>query len=102
MAVYVDPMFDTSWADHTVWPYDEACHMMSDNDEELHAMADKLKLRRSWHQKCPPHSVSHYDLTKGKRWQAIRHGAVEVDRGFIPERHRKIKKETETNEPSSD
>jgi hypothetical protein len=83
MSVYVDPLFNTEgWSDK--WPFPQACHMMADTDEELHAMANKLKLKRSWHQACPPHSISHYDLTKGKRWQAIKHGAIEVDRGFIP------------------
>lgn len=85
MAVYVDPLFNTEgWSAN--WPYPEACHMMADTDDELHAMADKLKLRRAWHQTCPPHSVSHYDLTKNKRYHAIRYGAIEVDRGFRPGR----------------
>ena len=85
MSVYVDPLFNTEgWSDK--WPYPEACHMMADTDEELHEMAAKLKLRRSWHQSCPPHSVSHYDLTRNKRYHAIRLGAIEVDNRFRPDK----------------
>jgi len=38
----------------------------------------KLGLRRRWFQ-YRPGSAPHYDLTKGKRFQAIRLGAVEID-----------------------
>lgn len=88
MPVYVDPLFDTrGWSD--AWPYAFACHLMADSDEELHAFAARLGLRRSWHQARPPHSVSHYDLTVRKRSRAVLLGAVEVDRGFLPERERR-------------
>lgn len=84
MAVYVDPLFDTEgWSEK--WPFPQACHMMADSIEELVEMADKLKLKRNWIQ-CT--SVVHFDLTKGKRWQAIRHGAKEVDRGFKPDNYK--------------
>jgi hypothetical protein len=86
MPVYVDPLFDTSWADRAKWPYNQACHMMADTDEELHAMARKLGLKRSWHQMT---SISHYDLTKTKRTQAVKLGAIEVDSGFRPNRSSK-------------
>lgn len=88
MAVYVDPMFNTEgWSPN--WPYPEACHMMADTDDELHAMAKKLGLLRKWHQESPPHSVSHYDLTRNKRRLAVGYGAKEVDRGFLLERSRR-------------
>lgn len=51
------------------------CHLLADNVDELHAMADKLCLRRAWHQTCP---VPHYDICKAKRQAAIRLGATEV------------------------
>lgn len=89
MPVYVDPMFETPWADPRKWPFKAACHMMADTDEELHAIANKLKLKRAWHQSSPPHSISHYDLTQNKRYHAVRYGAIEVDRGFLPERHKR-------------
>jgi Protein of unknown function (DUF4031) len=45
--------------------------------EELHQLAESIGLRRSWFQDHPRHP--HYDVTDGKRWQAIRAGAQEVD-----------------------
>ena len=80
MAVYVDPLMDYGWR------LGPSCHMMADSDEELHEMAAKIGMRRSWHQPRPPHSVSHYDLVKSRRDRAVRLGAVEVDLGFRPER----------------
>lgn len=85
MSCYVDPLFDTrGWSDS--WPYPFACHLMADTDEELHALAGRLGLKRAWHQTRPPHSISHYDLTVRKRARAIEYGAFEVERGFRPER----------------
>ncbi len=87
MGVYVDPLFDTEgWSDR--WPFKQACHMMADSDEELHVFAARLGLRRAWHQPCPPHSVSHYDLTASKRRRAVQLGAVAVDRQFVAGRCR--------------
>lgn len=86
MPVYVDPLFDTEgWS--FKWPYPEACHLMADTDTELHVMANKLGLRKEWHQASPPASHSHYDLTPNKRRQAIKLGAIEVDRGFTAKRN---------------
>lgn len=49
------------------------CHMVSDtSDEELHAFAARLGLKRGWFQ------GDHYDLTASKRALAIRLGAQEV------------------------
>ncbi len=40
-----------------------ACHMTTDGPiDELHAMAEKLELRRGWFQDHPRHP--HYDLTR--------------------------------------
>lgn len=50
-------------------------HMMADTLEELHEMADKIGLKREWFQ---PKSRPHYDVSEGKRAQAIRHGAIEM------------------------
>lgn len=53
------------------------CHMMTDGDiEELHHMALSIGLRRQWFQDHKLHP--HYDLTRNKRLQAIRAGAVSV------------------------
>jgi hypothetical protein len=74
--VYVDDMFaDPSWG-----KWAGGGHLTGDSDEALHAMAAKLGLRRSWFQTKPGRPwLNHYDLTKGKRFQAIRLGAVPIN-----------------------
>jgi hypothetical protein len=82
MAVYVDPLFQ--------WPIEETapaaravarrnggrwCHLVADSIEELHAFAVALRLRRTWFQN---RGLPHYDLTPGKRAEAIRRGAVDL------------------------
>lgn len=56
------------------------CHMISDTNDldELHAMADRLGLKRRWFQ--TDSSVPHYDLRDSKRRKAIEYGAREVGR----------------------
>ena len=81
MTVYVDDLVDygemvRGYARRygTVW-----CHMSCDgNDEELHDMARRLGLRRSYAQDMdnPRHFFHHYDLIPSKRAQALRLGAV--------------------------
>jgi len=63
---------------------------MADDREELHAFAERLGLRRSYFQEprgllgrpVVPSSLAaqmwHYDVTEGKRQQAIRLGAESV------------------------
>lgn len=53
------------------------CHMIADTDEELHAMADLIGMKRQWHQ-CPPAHASHYDIALSKRALAVAYGAVEI------------------------
>lgn len=70
MAIYVDPVF--TWPGKGQW-----CHMMTDGDlSELHAMAERLGLKRAWFQNKPRHP--HYDLRPSKRALAVQYGAVEV------------------------
>jgi hypothetical protein len=57
-------------------------HMLADALDELHAMADRLGLKREWFQN---HGTPHYDLCQSKREQAIRFGAVVVDRSRVVE-----------------
>lgn len=81
MAVYVDQLFPT--AKSAKWPFLEACHLLTDGPiQELHAFAAKLQLREAWFQ---GHHVNprlhHYDLTRGKRFQALKLGAVEINDG---------------------
>ena len=68
MPVYVDDVFI---------PFGrmKMCHMIADTEEELHEMARKIGLKREWFQDT---SRPHYDVSKTKRAEAVRHGAVEV------------------------
>lgn len=54
------------------------CHLFADTDEELHAFARQIGLRREWFQEPPKASWRHYDLTASKRAVAISQGAVAV------------------------
>lgn len=73
MSVYVDP---------PAWPLGrmKMCHMISDSDDELHAMADKIGVARGWFQGWDKHKYGHYDICKSKRTIAIKYGAIEIDR----------------------
>jgi len=75
MSVYVGHLFNTQMHGGN-WRYGQACHLLADTEEELHEMACKLKLKRSWFQ---DKNVPHYDLTKTKRAKAVCFGAVELD-----------------------
>jgi hypothetical protein len=74
--IYVDVLRD--WG----WRLGPSCHLITDGpNEELHAFAARLGLRRGWFQPSP--SGPHYDLTASKRALAVRLGAVELeDRPF--------------------
>lgn len=53
------------------------CHMTTDGDlEELHRMAERIGLSRSWFQPHP--TLPHYDLVPSKRILALRYGAKET------------------------
>jgi hypothetical protein len=50
-------------------------HMIADTEEELHAMAAKIGVARSWFQ---PGGGGHYDVSMSKRELAIREGAKAI------------------------
>lgn len=52
-------------------------HLMADSEDELHAFADRLGLKREWAQ-ITGHPFPHYDLTGSKRLLAVRLGAVQM------------------------
>jgi hypothetical protein len=60
------------------------CHLTADTEDELHAFAARLGLRRAWFQPSKRKGgafhwyLSHYDLVSSKRALAVRLGAVEV------------------------
>lgn len=80
MTVYVDDMnlraqvgnLDRNWSHLFAGPFDPP--------DELHEFADRIGLARSWYQGPPRHRwpAWHYDVTSGKRQQAIAAGAVEI------------------------
>jgi len=63
------------YVDRAIWKYGRMlmCHMIADSEEELHQMADKLGIKRKWYQTHT--NYRHYDISKGKREQAIKFGA---------------------------
>lgn len=77
MTVYVDDWrqpalvsrLRANWSHLTVGPFDDLA--------ELHALARKIGLRRSWFQD-KPWPRSHYDVTDSKRHEAINAGAVTI------------------------
>lgn len=78
MSVYVDDV--GYWANETSPACFQfgSCHMYADTLEELHEMADKLSLRRTWFQNSA--NLQHYDLTPNKRDWALYHGVIRQDR----------------------
>lgn len=80
---YVDKIFYWPAHRHQYW-----CHLLADTEAELHAMADRIGLRRSWYQPRPKASIPHYDLTPAKRKLAVRAGAVEMETLEITKRWR--------------
>jgi hypothetical protein len=65
-----------------------SCHLTADTLDELHAFAARLGLRREWFQE---HRLApHYDLTKRRRDDAVRLGAV-----FMPARTQAIRRRQE-------
>jgi hypothetical protein len=79
MTVYVDDAFIQATvpngpARHT----SQWCHMTADSTEELIEFAVKLGLRQGYIQHIGTWK-EHFDVTQGKRAQAVRLGAVEID-----------------------
>lgn len=76
MAVYVDPLRNYGGSAEFRWPI--SCHMYADTLDELHAMAARIGMRRSWFQ--DDRRLPHYDLVPRRRAAAVRLGAVEHTR----------------------
>lgn len=57
-----------------------ACHMFTDSldVEELHAMAERIGMRRAWFQNDG--DLPHYDLNPKRRAAAVAAGALECDK----------------------
>lgn len=53
------------------------CHIIADTTEELLDMADKIGVQRKWLQHAGTHR-EHFDIAKGKKALAVKHGAVQI------------------------
>src|SRR6266536_2062557 len=85
MSVYVDDMNLPATVQNgpRVSHTSQWSHLFADSQDELHAFAERLGLRRSYFQPGrplggEPSPFWHYDVTAGKRAQAIRLGATPV------------------------
>ncbi|MDI6026130.1 DUF4031 domain-containing protein [Corticibacterium sp. UT-5YL-CI-8] len=84
MAVYVDA---------AIWHFAGRrwCHLLADDEAELHRFAAQLGIKRSSYQGPPKTSAPHYDITGLERDRAIRLGAVESSRQEIVEIFRRVR-----------
>src|SRR5712692_9042105 len=84
MAVYVDDSaIPAAVSNGAARHASQWSHLFADSHDELHAFAARLGLRRSyfqpgWSLGGKPSPFWHYDVTAGKRMQAIRRGAQPV------------------------
>ena len=77
MTVYVDEIKDFSAVSRRKGlRYSHWCHMFADSRQELHDFAGQIGLLPRWFQDHPVRW--HYDLTPGRRGQAVRMGAREI------------------------
>jgi len=80
VTVYIDALVRYSAEETAGLPGRDWAHLLADTTGELHAFARELGLSRSWAQHVEDPVLLHYDVTRGKRYQAVRRGAVELDR----------------------
>lgn len=76
MSVYVD-QFPPGWG-----KWSGGGHLLGSDIDELHALAKKIGLRRDWFQ--GNETFAHYDVTQGKRAQALAAGAIPIEIGELP------------------
>lgn len=82
MTVYVDSLMPSKQYRKSAnerWNWSENCHMTADTVEELHAFAARLNFPSAWFQGHHPNPLFwHYDLSPGKRTEAVHKGAQEI------------------------
>jgi len=64
--------------------------MIADTEDELHAMAARIGMKRAWFQGPPKHDP-HYDLVPSRRKLAVIAGALELDRRAFVGKLREIR-----------
>lgn len=84
MAVYVD---DAIWS----WKGRKWCHLMADDEAELHRFAGRLGIHRMSYQGPPKTTAPHYDITGFERDRAVRLGAIACKRAEIVEIFRRVR-----------
>ena len=84
MAVYVDAAI---WR----WAGRKWCHLMADDQAELHRFAARLGIHRSSYQGPPATSAPHYDITSFERDRALRMGARASSRDEIVAVFRRVR-----------
>ena len=89
MTVYVDQLFTQKAQGSAAFLVGKRndhqwCHMVADTDEELHAMALRIGMKRAWFQ-GEGTAQAHYDLTPGRRAAAVAAGAVAIDKRQLVE-----------------
>ena len=67
------------------------CHLMADDEAELHGFAHRLGLHMHSYQGPPKTSAPHYDITAFERDRAVRLGAVEASREQIVTLFRRVR-----------
>lgn len=95
MSVYVDPLMNHGWK--LQGRMQLSCHMFADTEGELHELAESIGLARAWFQAGIKGKIRppHYDLTMGKRRDAIRAGVVQVSKREAVNIWRKLKESNE-------
>ena len=84
MTVYVD---DAIWH----WKGRKWCHLLADDEAELHRFAHRLGVHRLSYQGPPKTSAPHYDITGLERDRAVRMGAIACKRAEIVEIFRRVR-----------
>jgi len=84
LTVYVD---EAIWA----WKGRKWCHLMADDEAELHRFAHLLGIHRLSYQGPPKTSAPHYDITAFERDRALRLGAVAARREEIVAVFRRVR-----------
>ena len=84
MPVYVD---DAIWK----WKGRRWCHLMADDEAELHRFAHRLGINRLSYQGPPKTVAPHYDITGLERDRALRMGAIAVSRREVVALYRRVR-----------
>ncbi len=64
------------------------CHMIADTEEELHEMASKIGMKRSWFQSG---RNNHYDVSLSRKKIAIENGAIVLNRREFVKKLREVR-----------